>query len=106
MITLKKAILFSRYEGNIELWLEHATIAEKSIFSEGDWSEIESVVDEIGIAKTRQERELQKVREENRTFTPIPRVPKDSKFEFDTKKFQNIAEDQYEMIISELWKSA
>jgi len=49
MITLKKVEVFAKYGGDIDAWLHDGTTDEKSIISNGDWGQIESIIDELSL---------------------------------------------------------
>lgn len=51
MITKEKLKIFMKYDGNIDDWARRSTKNEKAVMSDNDWRVIESLVQDIFLAK-------------------------------------------------------
>ncbi len=98
--------MYSKYSGDIDAWLKKASAYEKSLFSEGDWGLIESIVDELGISKRKMESERKVTVPSERTFTPMTEEEVENA-QAETNRFKNIVdENEYEEVLNVLWKFA
>jgi len=108
MITLTKAQIYTKYAGNIDVWLQNGSGNEIALFSDGEWNQIESIIDELSISKQKVSSAKKSDAEKpvKRTYKPItPEKYAEAKEE--TERFLGVVDaNDYEAILSELYKLA
>jgi len=103
MITLEKVQVYLKHNGDIDSWLRDASPDEKSIINAGDWSEIESIVDELNILKKKNKNI--KPDSTQRTYRIMTEEEVENAHK-ETMRFTMVVPDEYEAVIGELWKIA
>jgi len=103
MITLEKVQVYLKHNGDIDSWLRDASPNEKTIMDTGDWSEIESIVDELNILK--KQNENINPESNQRMYRAMTKEEVENAHK-ETMRFTKVVPEEYEAVIGELWKIA
>jgi len=112
MINLKKTEIYKKYKGDMDLWMTSAAREEIDVFEEGEWSQIDFIVQDLGVQKAMQEKEpSSKLTEEDhtikgQTFTPISEKDAQKSNDYAMRFIGLVNKSEYETVLDELYKIA
>ena len=106
MITVEKVQIFKRFGGNYDAFLSEGSLREKSIFGEGEWSEIEYILGDLAFEKRNRLPHQHDSDSDEITLTPMTDEQYAIANEQANRFADLVADAEYESVLRELWEVA